>query len=230
MSEDNTSPEPITDETDVISSDGTEAASNAVKDILSNVLGKDFVSDEDAIKSVKDTYQYVGKAGKYQKAVEAVMTAKGLSEDNAVKFIMDSATKEPEETTGTAKDIVDGAPVRGNNNQDDSKFISREEFEEKTFYAENKEYEPYKELISALRKEKGLTSPSEVIELDSFKGIYEKAKAADEIEKSKSVLSTNPRLGQAVDRLTQAREASAAGKVATAASLVADSVIEAYEL
>lgn len=218
MQEDITSQNSLPGALDVGTPDGSEAASIAVKDVLAQALGKEFSSDEDALKSVKDTYQYVGKAGKGLKAIEAVMSSKGLSEDDAVKFIMDSTQPTPEPVVPAQATV------------DDSKFISRAEFEEKTFYAEKPELAPYKEILGALKAQNPDKSLSEVAELDSFKAVYSKAKTADEFEQSKSVLSTNPRLGQATDKLTQAREAAADGKVAAAANIAADAVIEAFEL
>jgi hypothetical protein len=213
--ENNPSQESVTDGVDVTPAEGLENVSPAVKDVLSEALGRKFTSDEDALKSVKDTYDYVGKAGKYHKAVESVAKARGVSEDEAVKIIMESSSQNPETQVPPAID--------------DSKFISRQEFEEKQFYAEKKEYVPFKEIISALGAQTG-KSPAEVVELDTFKTVYGKAQAADEFEKSKSVLSTNPRLGSAQDKISTAREALRDGSVAVAEANAVDAVREAFEL
>ena len=211
--ENNPSQESVTDGRDVGPAEGLENVSPAVKDVLSEMLGRQFTSDEDALKSVKDTYSYVGKAGKYEKAIKTVAEARGVSEDEAVKIIMESSSQKPTENPAV----------------DESKFISRKEFEENTFYAEKKEYAPYKEIISALGAQSG-KSPAEVVELDSFKNVYGKAQAAEEMEKSKSVLSTNPRLGQAQDKITSAREALATGNSAVAFNAATDAVREAFEI
>ena len=216
MQESNPSQETVTGELNVSSAEGLENASLAVKDVLSETLGRKFDSDEVALKSVKETFDYVGKAGKYAKAVQAVAKSRGVSEDEAVKIIMDSS--QPEVIQPQQAPAVDT-----------NKFVSREEFEEKTFYAENKDYTPFKEIISALRTQTGKPL-SEVVELDSFKSVYTKSQAADEMERTKSVLTTNPRLGQATDKLSQAKDAISAGQSTVGGNLAADAVIEAFNL
>ena len=120
------------------------------------------------------------------------------------------------------KQETKAAPVDTNN------FVPRREFEDLAFYSENPEYKSAKDLIQALDKEgKGAAA---VVASDQFKSVYEKVKSYDETQQSKSVLQSNPRLGQVVDKLTQAREASSAGDSSKAAQLATRSVIEAFEL
>ena len=57
---------PLAGEDDVASTDGDKAVDNieskeSIKDILGEELGKDFKTDEAALKAVKDTFSYVGK-------------------------------------------------------------------------------------------------------------------------------------------------------------------------
>lgn len=156
------------------------ATSVSIKDVLAQRLGKTFPTDEAALKSVEDTFAYVGK----QKSQPAV---------------------------------------------DPSQFVSRSEFEEATFFAAHPELNAYKPLISSVGKAAGKPL-AEVIEMPDVKSVIEKARAHDEYEQSKSVLQTNPRLGQITDKMSQAREAAAAGNSEVARSSAVDAVIDAFEL
>jgi hypothetical protein len=112
---------------------------------------------------------------------------------------------------------------------DESKFVPREEFERATFYSKHPDLEQHAELLSSLSKTKGV-SLEEASNLDSFKSVVEKARAHDEVEKSKSVLQTNQRLGQVTDKFDQAHKAMAAGDDAGAARAAVGAVLDAYGL
>lgn len=78
MQEDNIISDSLTD----TQSDGTETASAAgevtsIKDVLGKTLGKEFNSDEAALKSVKDTFKYVGmKEEQIAQKIKADLEAK----------------------------------------------------------------------------------------------------------------------------------------------------------
>lgn len=189
MNEDFNNPNPLSGGADVPSSDGTGSESKVVgiKDVLAQTLGKEFPTDEAALKAVKDTFSYVGKR-KEQIAAE----------------------------------------MKQESNVDTSKFISREEFEELNFFKENPEVAPFKAFVNAVKKETG-KSYAEVLNSDEVKGVLEKVKAYNEFEKSKSVLSSNPRLGQVTDKMSKAREAAKSAP-SVAGQFVAEAVIDAFEL
>lgn len=111
---------------------------------------------------------------------------------------------------------------------DPNQYVSRSEFEEATFYANNPDYKAHSELISALAA-KHNKPLNEVVQMDSFKSVYEKVKGYDTIEQSKSVLHTNPRLGHVTDKITQAREAIKTGDVSSANRSAVEAVLGAYE-
>lgn len=96
---------------------------------------------------------------------------------------------------------------------------------ETQFYADNPDFRPYKDIINSF---KGQT-PEEVVGSDAFKTVFAKVKSYDESEKSKSVLSSNPRLGQITDKMSQAREAQGKGNSDAAARLAVDAIAEAYD-
>lgn len=195
-------------------------SSAPLHEVLNEVLGTTFTSPENAVKGLKDTQNYVGKAGKYAKAVEAVVAAKGFSEDDAVKFIMDSVQQ------AVAPAVVE-APVA--QAVDTSKLVSREEFEKTMFYKDNPELAQYQDVLSPLAQ--SLNKPlSEVVEMDSVKSLIEAKKAQTESEKSKSVLISSPKLGAITDKMTQAREAVKSGDVSAARSAATAAVMEAYDI
>jgi len=95
---------------------------------------------------------------------------------------------------------------------------------ETSFYKDHPEYEPYKDLIASMGAE-----PRKVVESQTFKTYFEKARTADQFTQSKSVLHTNPRLGQVTDKLSRAREAQKAGDSTTARTSAVGAVLDAYE-
>lgn len=116
--------------------------------------------------------------------------------------------------------------VRETQEVDPSKFITKEQYETDVFYASNKNLEPYKEIINARAKELGIR-PAEAIANDSaLKTTLEKLSGYDETQNAKSVLMTNPRLGQVTDHLTKANEAAKSGDYRTAESAATKAVME----
>lgn len=72
--------------------------------------------------------------------------------------------------------------------------------------------------------------PAKVVESDAFKIAYGAIKTSDEVEKSKSILQTNPRLGVVKDKMSEAREAVTKGNFSTAGESATKAVIEAYDM
>lgn len=209
MSEDITLDQSLSDGGDVAASDGGGAVGGVagVRDVINSALGKRFESDEAALKAVKDTFSYVGKVGKVLPILDK-LREQGVSEDVALsrlQQITESKTPDP------------------------SKFVSRDEFDEALFYSQNPDYKDQKTIIDALRKTTG-KSLADVVQLEEFKTIYDKAKAHDATEKTKSVLMSNPRLGMVKDKLSQAREAASKGDEASARASAVGAVIDAYEI
>jgi len=96
---------------------------------------------------------------------------------------------------------------------------------ESAFYSENPDLKNYRDLISTYAGKYG-GDLQKVLEDDSFKGILEKVQAAEKHEKSRSVLASNPRLGQATDKLTEAREAMKEGDMRKAGDSAVAAVLE----
>lgn len=197
---------------------GQEAGSEemSVAAVLSKELGKEFADDQSALKAVKDTFNYVGEVGKYKKSVESVMSAKNMSQDEAVKFI-EAMAQSPASSDNTAEATAkDG-------------YVSREEFERATFYAENPQYKEHKTLLETLSKGTG-KSLGEVIKMDEFKSVFDAAKAHAESGKSKSVVHSNPRINAATDSMSEARAALDKGDYHGARKGAVGAVMEAVGL
>lgn len=182
----------------------------SIKDVLSTTLGRTYESDEAALKAVKDLNSYVGR-----KVEDAVRHAANdpLFADDLRKMLGTqpaSANKEP-------------------NDVDTSKFISKDQYEQDMFFSKNPGYEPYRDLLKGLSVANNV-SLVEAAKLDTFKTVYEKATAYDQVQKSKSVLETNPRLGHVTDKLSKARENLAAGNDIAAKDDAVAAVLEAYKL
>ncbi len=103
----------------------------------------------------------------------------------------------------------------------------KRQVQESNFYASNPEYNT-PEARALISKFGG--SPEEVIKDEVFQTAYGAIKANAEIEKSKSVLQSNPRLGQVTDKITQAREALQNGNQTVAETNAVSAVMEAYDM
>lgn len=109
---------------------------------------------------------------------------------------------------------------------DPNQFVSKEQYEQDMFYAQNPDLTPYKEIINARAKELGIR-PAEAVSNDgALKGTLEKLRGYDQTESAKSVLMSNPRLGQVTDHLQVAQEASQKGDHLTAESAATKAVLE----
>lgn len=133
MDEENTTPEAVPGGDDVTPAEGGEAVSGTsstqeqgtkpapgVKDVIGQALGKEFKDDESALKSVKDTFSYVGK-NKDQIKEEVLSELKDSGE----------VPQTPDDLANTVKSLND-------------KLTASE------FYAEHPEYKEHKDLISQL--------------------------------------------------------------------------------
>ena len=184
MENENTTPETLPEgeapqETPLDSQEGAAPNVNEPKDVnemslkdINETLGKDFPSKEAALKSIKDTYSYIGKKQEANKS-----------------------------------------------EVDTSNFIDKDRYETDMFFAQHKNYAEYKDVIMDMKKEG--QPVQEVVESESFKKVFDKVSKFDEIEQSRSVLQSNPRLGQITDKISDAREKLVKSKQAMA---IGDSV------
>src|ERR1051326_8567438 len=99
------------------------------------------------------------------------------------------------------------------------------QLQETMFYSQNPDFnnDDFKNMVALSGK-----SPAELVQTPQFKEQYAKIKAYNEIEKSKSALQSNSRLGQVTDKFTQAKEAVQSGNQQAANEAAVSAVLEAY--
>lgn len=188
---------------DVAPVEGVENDSQTVglKDILREATGREYPDDEAAYKSLTETYSYVGKLGQKVKSLEQKLQSAEVPVEN--------------QASAVSPDVL-------------SKVEALEaQLRETQFYANHPEYnnEDAKTLIKAMGN-----NPETVVENEAFKKAFSAIQANAEIEKSKSVLVSNPRLGQVTDKMTQAKEALAQGNHSAAADAAVQAVMDAYDI
>jgi len=186
--------------------DEADVTKSEIKDELGKALGKEFPDNETALKAVKDTFSYVGK----------LKDLKNL--DNTMSELREVLGTDQK---GVIQKIKEMKPT--------GDFVLREEFDKSNFYNQNEEYKPYIKLVETYKRANPDKSRDEVIQSDDFKSAFSKIKSHDEIEQSKSVLKSSPRLGAATDKISQAKELSNKGNLDEAERLATDAVLDAYE-
>lgn len=201
----------ITDTAHVDAAGGKENVSAETVNLFELVnkeLGTTYKDDAAALAGLKQTKDYVGRVGQvmpfFDKAKELGIPTSKLFE------AMDNTINNPQGTQPTA---------------DTSKFVTREEMDRELFYKDNPQYVPFKPMIDAMATSQKVEA-SAVVGQDAFKTIFDKAKGFDEVQRSKSVLQTNSRLGVASDSMTKASEAMKNGNQPAAVQNAMDAVLE----
>lgn len=152
---------------------------------LNTLTGRDYKDKETALKSLKETYSMVGKAGKIAKD-NKLMEEKLQNNDSALSEI---------------------------------KLIKEE-----LFYSQNPEFKPYRDTIAAMG-----TNPADVVEKESFKKIFTDLTEYEKTKNAKSVLESNPRIGQAKTKIDEARDMVSRGQYAESKATAVDAVLQAYD-
>lgn len=197
--DENITPKPLPDGGNIAPADGSGAGSDAdevleVKDLVKNLTGKEFPTNEAAIKSLQDTYKW---------GSELSQKVKTLETENEQLKTAGAATPE------LAKTVADLART----------------VQEGAFYQQHPEFNT--PAIKALITDMG-GNPSEVIQKDSFKAAAAALKTTSEMDASKSVLHTNPRLGQVQDTMTKAQDALKTGNDVAAGDAATQAVMDAF--
>ncbi len=150
---------------------------------LNSYLGKTYPDKETALKSLKDTFSYVGKK-------------------------MEAAQPQPASIPPEVAQQL-------------------RELKNENFYTKNPQYDTpeYREVIGKMGE-----NPAEVVGTSAFKGIFEKAAGYDKIQKTKTVLESNPRIGQVRNKMSEAKEATKNRDYNSANTKAVAAVLESYEL
>jgi hypothetical protein len=185
----------------------------SLHELVNKELGTSYNDDDAALQGLKQTKDYVGRVGQVMPYFDKVRE-KGIPTNQLFKA-MDT--------------VVNGNPAGSPVGADTDKVAIQQELRSirrDAFYAKNPDLEAYASTIDEVVNSTG-KSYQEVVGSDSFKGIIEKAKGFDEIQKAKSVLQTNPRIGVAQDSLTKAQESMKQGDQAGAVANAMNAVMEA---
>jgi len=138
------------------------------------------------------------------------------SKDSALKSIKDTFAAVVKKSDKIIEEVVSSEQISS---------ISKELKSLRTdmFYKDNPEYAEYREIISKLGDD-----PSETVNSDAFKKIFEKAKGFEGIQNNRTVLESNPRIASVRDNFQKAKESLAGGKKAQAEELIAQAVREKF--
>lgn len=150
-------------------------------------------------------------------------TGKKFSDDQAaIKYVRDNTSYVGE----LQRKVADYEKNNANGQATSSELEEiKTRLNEMEFYKTHPEYEQHKDLIKKLGQD-----PAKVVEDPVFKSTIEKVNVAEQVNKSKSVLQSNPRLGQVEDKFAQAKEMLSQGKDVAAGNLATEAVIDAFGL
>lgn len=202
MSEEVIPRESLPDEPHVSSTDGEGADDSRITlESLNETLGKDYKDVDTALKSVKETYSFIGKRDDLRQSLEKVMEATGQDEQTILNNLQ-SLMSQPDEAKVEA-------PAEPANNFDPDSVIPKSQYLEDRFFDKNPDYEAIKGIIKPLKNTSEYQNMTwdEFKETDTVKNVFETYSVANEAQSKKSVVESNPRLGAAADKMSQARQA-----------------------
>lgn len=214
----------IPEEAHVTSSEGKSADESQLSlEKLNEFLGRDYRDVDTALKSVKETYDFIGKRDDLRQSLEKVMEAKGWDEKTALNNLQNLMSTQEEVTP---------AP-QGQDNNEVSELkkqlaMKDAQYAEDRFFDKNPQYENIKNIIKPLKQSGEFKDLSwdEFKDTDVVKTTFEAFSTANEAQSKKSVVESNPRLGAASDKLTNARVALEAGDSQTARASAVAAVTE----
>lgn len=141
---------------------------------INRATGRDYKTDEEALKGVSETAKYVGKVGKYKDVLSAVEAAYG-GESKAIEALQGLTKKEQKALEQAQPDLAKEV----------------ENLKADLWFKENPDYAAHRKLISAL-KQPG-QSYEDVINSDEYRGTFETLKGKQP-ETTKSIIHTNARI------------------------------------
>lgn len=203
---------------------------------LSDVLGKDFKDVDGALKSIKDTFGYVGSQAQYTEKIGALAASLGTDEAGVLSTI-ETLMEEINNGGGEGNDTPVVVP------QDGGQYVTKEDL----FFMNHKEISDLRDVLTPIKNSNDATRDmpwDQFVGTDTAKKVIEPITRDRDAQGRNSILDSSPRLGSAVDRVTQARQLSeqaleaeqrgdvvGANRANNAAVIDAvEGVLEAYEL
>lgn len=162
-----------TDEAGTSSEADANVSSGGIRETINQATGRDYKTEEDAIKGIKETTSYVGKVGKYKDAITALEQKQG-GEAEAIEYLS-SLTKDGEVTT-----------EQSTTNPLEEKVAM---LEEENFLTANSELAPHMDLVKKLKKD-GETYAQTV---ENNKTTFDVLVASAKNQDSKSIIHSNNR-------------------------------------
>lgn len=205
---------------------GSADASQSLLETLNETLGKDFKDAETALKSVKDTFSYVGKQDDLINSVKGVMKETGLDETAFIEKLKSMSTESKQEAPveETKSPEVDISALEAK---------MQAQYQEDRFFDKNEGLANLKDYIKPLKNstdEFKSMSWDEFAKTDAVAKLSETFSGYEEANSKKSVVESNPRLGAISDKMNTAREAQKSGDFEsakeTAVSAVVDSILD----
>lgn len=174
MENENNPAEANTDEAGTSTEADANVSSEGIRETINQATGRDYKTDEDAIKGIKETTSYVGKVGKYKDAINALEQKQG-GEAEAIEYLS-SLTKDGETTNQTT---------------DPTESLKQEvdQLKEANFLNANPELASHFETIKDLRKD-GETFEQTV---ERKKELFDTLAAQAKNQDSKSIIHSNNR-------------------------------------
>lgn len=233
--EDSITPETISEGSQLNPADGGGAVSTGSisLDVLKEALGKEFKDQDTALKSIKDTFSYVGSQAKYRETISRVSAALNTDEQGVLAKL--------EQLMDTSNEVPAASPTQPQGEN----FITREQYLEDMFFSKNETLSELKDILTPLKAVHGKDmSWDAFVATDTAKKVVDSYAVSKEVEAKRSVMESNPRLGVATDKLSQARQSMDAARQAEAQGNIAGAnqaqaaaregavkaVIEAYDL
>lgn len=212
MSEENlNTPEAVPDASDVSATEGQGAEASVPLSKLGEVLGKEFNDADTALKSIKDTYNYVGGQADFKEKMSSLTEKLGTDESgvlSALEALTNSA--KPEETPKTPS----------------GDFVSRDQYAQDQFFSSNPELNDLKDVLVPLKGSQQDMSWSDFVKQPHIEQLVSNQKTASELQSKRSVVESNPRIGAATDKMTEARKAQQDGNSEAAKSNAVGAVLD----
>lgn len=193
-------PETLADAPQLSATDGGSAdeAGSISLDELSKVLGKEYKDAETALKSVKDTFNYVGDVGKVKSLINNAKERLGTDEAGVLNAL--NKLMEPEKTP----EVQAVAPAQPSAEG----FITRDQYVEDMFFSKNENLAEVRDILTPLKNASDTTkamSWNDFIASEQAKKVVDTFSGYKEVQSKRSVLESNPRLGTATNKLDEAR-------------------------
>lgn len=190
--------------------DGADGSGSISLKEISEVLGKDFKDPEGALKSIKDTFNYVGGQAQYKENIEKLSSALGTDEAGVLSTL-ENLIMSLEQGNENPTPKVEPTPEP----QPQGNYVTREEMDENNFFGAHPELADLKDVLGPMKEVHGQDmSWNDFAQTDQAKKVIDPITGFREIEQQKSALESNPRLGAVTDTMSKSRESMAAANEA----------------